>query len=51
MKQYDVAADRLEEQAVPNAKSLDVDGFEKFLQQRSENLAKLATDYLRALAT
>lgn len=51
LKQYDVAADRLEEQAVPNAKSLDVDGFEKFLQQRSENLAKLATDYLRALAT
>lgn len=51
LEKHGVAADRLEEQAVPDAKSLDVDRFEEFLQHRSEELARRATDYLQTLAT
>ena len=51
LEQHGVSADRLEEQAVPDATSLDVDRFEEFLQNRSAELAKRATDYLQRLAT
>ncbi len=51
LEKHVVAADRLEEQAVPDATSLDVDRFEEFLQHRSTELAKRATDYLERLAT
>lgn len=50
LEEHDVKSDRLDEQAVPDTRLLEIDRFEEFLKVRSENLAARATAYVQQLA-
>jgi hypothetical protein len=50
LQEHSVKPDRLEEQAVPSGRLLNIDNFEEFLKVRAEELAERATTYLQGLA-
>ncbi len=51
LSEHEVKPDRLNEQAIPPVGTMVVEGFEKFLEQRSQLLAERATAFLQGLNT